>query len=60
MKESVRGGGINSIQFMPPLPDWKSAAIQRMGFGNLNKVNIFVFVSFLEIIKEVAHVYVNY
>lgn len=38
MKESVRGGGVNSIQFMPPLPDWKSAAIQRMGFGNLNKV----------------------
>ncbi|XP_053381174.1 lysine-specific histone demethylase 1A-like [Mercenaria mercenaria] len=38
MKESVRGGGTNSVQFMPPLPDWKAAAIQRMGFGNLNKV----------------------
>ncbi|XP_052781914.1 lysine-specific histone demethylase 1A-like [Mya arenaria] len=38
MKESVRGGGINSVQFTPPLPEWKSAAIQRMGFGNLNKV----------------------
>ncbi|XP_053381159.1 lysine-specific histone demethylase 1A-like [Mercenaria mercenaria] len=38
MKESVRGGGTNSVQFIPPLPDWKAAAIQRMGFGNLNKV----------------------
>jgi len=38
MKECVRGGGINSVQFSPPLPEWKSAAIQRMGFGNLNKV----------------------
>ena len=41
MKESTRGsGGLNSIQFTPALPDWKSAAIQRMGFGNLNKVRI--------------------
>ena len=38
LKESLRGNGINSIQFIPPLPDWKTAAIQRMGFGNLNKV----------------------
>lgn len=38
MKESMRGSGLNSVQFSPPLPDWKSAAIQRMGFGNLNKV----------------------
>ena len=28
----------NSVQFHPPLPEWKTAAIQRMGFGNLNKV----------------------
>lgn len=28
----------NSVQFVPPLPDWKVAAIQRLGFGNLNKV----------------------
>ena len=27
-----------SVQFHPPLPEWKTAAIQRMGFGNLNKV----------------------
>lgn len=26
------------VQFCPALPDWKSAAIQRLGFGNLNKV----------------------
>ncbi|XP_069128605.1 lysine-specific histone demethylase 1A-like isoform X3 [Argopecten irradians] len=38
MKECIRGNGLNSVQFVPPLPDWKSAAIQRMGFGNLNKV----------------------
>lgn len=27
-----------AVQFVPPLPEWKSSAIQRMGFGNLNKV----------------------
>ncbi|XP_034015896.1 lysine-specific histone demethylase 1A isoform X2 [Thalassophryne amazonica] len=27
-----------AVQFVPPLPEWKMAAIQRMGFGNLNKV----------------------
>lgn len=42
MKESMRGSGLNSVQFSPPLPDWKSAAIQRMGFGNLNKVEAVV------------------
>ncbi|XP_044758045.1 lysine-specific histone demethylase 1A [Coccinella septempunctata] len=29
---------LNSVQFNPPLPDWKNSAIQRLGFGNLNKV----------------------
>uniref|UniRef100_T1JI28 Lysine-specific histone demethylase n=1 Tax=Strigamia maritima TaxID=126957 RepID=T1JI28_STRMM len=28
----------NTVQFQPPLPEWKTAAIQRLGFGNLNKV----------------------
>lgn len=28
----------NTVQFIPPLPDWKTSAIQRLGFGNLNKV----------------------
>jgi len=38
LKESLRSNGINSIQFMPPLPEWKTAAMNRLGFGNLNKV----------------------
>lgn len=28
----------NCVQFEPPLPEWKQQAIQRLGFGNLNKV----------------------
>ncbi|XP_059476697.1 lysine-specific histone demethylase 1A isoform X2 [Neocloeon triangulifer] len=28
----------NTVQFHPPLPPWKVASIQRLGFGNLNKV----------------------
>jgi len=28
----------NVPHFLPPLPDWKSDAINRLGFGNLNKV----------------------
>lgn len=27
-----------SIQFTPPLPDWKTGAIDRLGFGIMNKV----------------------
>ena len=27
-----------SIEFEPPLPDWKTGAVQRLGFGVLNKV----------------------
>jgi len=29
----------DTIDFDPPLPDWKHGAIQRMGFGLLNKVS---------------------
>lgn len=28
-----------TVQFHPPLPEWKTKAIDRMGFGNLNKVS---------------------
>lgn len=30
----------NVIQFDPPLPEDKRSAIERVGFGNLNKVNL--------------------
>ena len=30
----------SGVQFQPPLPEWKTAAIHRMGFGNLNKVRV--------------------
>lgn len=28
----------SGVTFNPPLPEWKGQAIQRLGFGNLNKV----------------------
>lgn len=28
----------NAVQFNPPLPEWKTEAVMRLGFGNLNKV----------------------
>jgi hypothetical protein len=30
------------VNFNPPLPDWKKEAIQRLGYGNLNKVSNFI------------------
>ncbi|KAG8197720.1 hypothetical protein JTE90_001642 [Oedothorax gibbosus] len=40
LKHSLQSNGQspNAVQFSPPIPDWKAAAIQRLGFGNLNKV----------------------
>jgi len=26
------------VELVPPLPDWKGEAVQRLGFGDLNKV----------------------
>lgn len=34
-----------AVQFVPPLPEWKTSAVQRMGFGNLNKVLCFPLLS---------------
>ncbi|XP_017490597.1 PREDICTED: possible lysine-specific histone demethylase 1 isoform X3 [Rhagoletis zephyria] len=34
----VQSQQVNTVKFEPPLPDWKQSAIQRLGFGNLNKV----------------------
>ena len=28
----------NTVAFNPPLPDWKTDSIRRLGYGNLNKV----------------------
>jgi lysine-specific histone demethylase 1 len=38
----VLTGSPNIVNFNPPLPDWKKEAIQRLGYGNLNKVTIVV------------------
>lgn len=40
LKQSVLNNPnlLNTVQFVPPLPEWKAAAISRLGFGNLNKV----------------------
>lgn len=40
LKQSVLNNPslLNTVQFVPPLPEWKGAAISRLGFGNLNKV----------------------
>eukprot|EP00878_Enallax_costatus_P019801 GHUV01020904.1.p1 GENE.GHUV01020904.1~~GHUV01020904.1.p1 ORF type:complete len:1234 (+),score=527.47 GHUV01020904.1:96-3797(+) len=27
-----------NVEFVPPLPEWKATAIQKLGFGDLNKV----------------------
>ena len=27
-----------AVRFVPPLPDWKRAAVDKLGFGDLNKV----------------------
>ncbi|KAI5646121.1 flavin containing amine oxidoreductase domain-containing protein [Phthorimaea operculella] len=41
LKIAVANNGQNQqnyVKFDPPLPDWKVAAIKRLGYGNLNKV----------------------
>ncbi|XP_065074344.1 possible lysine-specific histone demethylase 1 [Ochlerotatus camptorhynchus] len=35
---SEQSSQLNTVRFDPPLPEWKQSAIQRLGFGNLNKV----------------------
>ena len=50
LKESLRSTGINGIQFLPPLPDWKTAAVNRLGFGNLNKVDDSVLILYCHVL----------
>lgn len=41
LKQSIGtmdANALNAVQFSPSLPEWKTTAIQRLGFGNLNKV----------------------
>ncbi|XP_039288955.1 lysine-specific histone demethylase 1A, partial [Nilaparvata lugens] len=42
LKQSVGAAAVqqlpSSVQFVPALPEWKASAINRLGFGNLNKV----------------------
>ncbi|CAG5076808.1 Similar to Kdm1a: Lysine-specific histone demethylase 1A (Mus musculus) [Cotesia congregata] len=42
----------SAVTFDPPLPDWKTQAIQRLGFGNLNKVSSIKRKVFLECILQ--------
>ena len=43
LKESLHEQASNAMLFSPPLPKWKTEAIRRMGFGNLNKVLPFIY-----------------
>ena len=38
LNPSISPSSPNIVNFDPPLPDWKTEAAQRMGYGNLNKV----------------------
>jgi len=35
---SNQAGSPNVVSFNPPLPSWKTEAVERLGYGNLNKV----------------------
>jgi lysine-specific histone demethylase 1 len=40
-----------SIDFKPPLPEWKTSCIERMGFGLLNKVGVLTHLNQSELIS---------
>lgn len=42
----------DSVRFEPPLPSWKAGAIQRLGFGTLNKVILVYEESFWDINQD--------
>jgi lysine-specific histone demethylase 1 len=44
----LKAGGIN---FQPPLPDWKTDCIERMGFGLLNKVALLTSHALIKLIR---------
>ncbi|KAI5298423.1 hypothetical protein KEM55_003414, partial [Ascosphaera atra] len=41
-----------SIKFNPPLPDWKTDAIQSLGYGNMNKVILVFEKSFWDVKRD--------
>ena len=49
---SAQTGSPNVVSFNPPLPSWKTEAVERLGYGNLNKVGYFKFYLYANIGKE--------
>ncbi|KAK2784238.1 hypothetical protein FQN51_004105 [Onygenales sp. PD_10] len=41
-----------SIKFEPPLPDWKTGAVNRLGFGTMNKVILVFEKSFWDVDRD--------
>jgi lysine-specific histone demethylase 1 len=49
----------SDVKFTPSLPEWKTNAIQRLGFGLLNKVRLRFYFSDLKVALCFPHVFWN-
>lgn len=49
-----------AVQFVPPLPEWKTSAIQRMGFGNLNKVRLCLRTRFRWLLENMKALWITF